>query len=88
MDQATFHIYLTIFNLVGLGLLGVAGWFMKTAVDSFKDKINEIHAAQKEQAKDIVDVKVHYLLKDDFSEFKDELWRKLDDLKEIVKHKE
>jgi len=49
------------------------------------ETIEKLH---RELAKEVVDVKVHYLLKDDFSEFKDELWRKLDDLKEIVRHKD
>jgi hypothetical protein len=86
MDAATFHLYFTAANSLFLLLLGVVGYLGRTAVESMKEQVKALQQTQVDQAKDIVDVKVHYLLKDDFSEFKDELWRKLDDLKEIVKH--
>ena len=60
---------------------------MRTTIEANKQRVDTLESLVKDQGKDIVEVKVHYLQKDDFSEFKNELWRKLDDLKSIVGHK-
>jgi len=70
------------------GVLAVLLYLMRTQLEDTKGRMETIEKLHRELAKEVVDVKVHYLLKDDFSEFKDELWRKLDDLKEIVRHKD
>ena len=69
------------------GVLLLLGYLMRTTVEANRKRVDDLETAIKEQGKDIVEVKVHYLQKDDFSEFKNELWRKLDDLKSIVGHK-
>lgn len=68
------------------GLLALLGWFMKTTLDSYKDRIIKLENRADNFDSGLTDVKVHYLHKDDFSEFKQELWAKLDDIKETVKH--
>jgi len=68
------------------GVLLLLGYLMRTTIEANKQRVDSLENTVKEQAKDIVEVKVHYLQKNDFSEFKDELWRKLDDLKSIVGH--
>lgn len=52
-------------------LLGGVIWFMKDAYKDVKD-------AQKELRHDLTIVKDTYFKKEDFREFKDELWTRLD----------
>jgi hypothetical protein len=76
-------------HLISWGLnvfLGVAGFFMKQTMDNNKDQLISIKVAMQKNTDDIVDIKVHYLHKDDFSEFKEELWHRLDDIKQSVAH--
>lgn len=57
-------------------LLSVLGFFLKDTIDRQKeleDSYNNLH--------DI------YVKKDDFREFKEELWKRLDDMKEEIKKK-
>ena len=68
------------------GVLLLLGYLMRTTIEANKQRVDQLEVAVKEQNKEIVEVKVHYLQKDDFSEFKNELWRKLDDLKATVGH--
>jgi len=70
------------------GVLLLLGYLMRTTIEANKQRVDTLEQLVKDQGKDIVEVKVHYLQKDDFSEFKNELWRKLDDLKSIVGHKQ
>jgi hypothetical protein len=68
------------------GVLLLLGYLMRTTIEANKQRVDTLEKLINEQGKDIVEVKVHYLQKDDFSEFKNELWRKLDDLKTSVMH--
>lgn len=76
------HYVSIALNLIVL----LIGYLMRTTIEANKQRVDSLESAVKEQGKDIVEVKVHYLQKDDFSEFKNELWRKLDDLKATVGH--
>lgn len=58
------------------GLLSVIGFFVKSNYDrqnALEDKYNSLHEI--------------YVKKDDFREFKEELWKRLDDMKEEIKKK-
>jgi predicted AlkP superfamily phosphohydrolase/phosphomutase len=59
---------------------------MKLAIERNQKTIDELQKDIDKTQDELVEVKVHYLQKDDFSEFKEELWRKLEDIKAIVKH--
>lgn len=64
------------FYWVLAALLSVLGFFLKGTIDRQKeleDSYNNLH--------DI------YVKKDDFREFKEELWKRLDDMKEEIKKK-
>ena len=76
------HIASIIFNLLALGI----GYLIKGTFDSMKERLDKLEKAKAEQDKDITDIRIHYLHKDDFSEFKQDLWSRLDDIKESVKH--
>jgi hypothetical protein len=52
-------------------LTGIVVWFMKTAYEDLKEKNKELENS-------ITHVKDTYFKKEDFREFKDELWTRLD----------
>jgi hypothetical protein len=58
------------------GLMMVIGYFLKGVMDK-----------QQEMAHEIATLHERYVKKDDFREFKTELWEKLDDLKQQLKDK-
>lgn len=58
------------------GLIMILGYFLKGTMDKLHEHealLNTMHE--------------RYVKKDDFKEFKDELWQKLDDLKAQIKDK-
>lgn len=62
-----------IIGVNGILILAV-GYFLKEAMDELKthrDKLSNLHET--------------YVKKDDFKDFKEELWARLDDLKQQVK---
>ena len=66
-------------ELVLWGLGGVTmilGYFLKGVMDEVKEHRSELSTLHE-----------RYVKKDDFREFKDELWEKLDDLKQQLKDK-
>jgi hypothetical protein len=67
-----------IISWIANGLLGVVMMFMKMAHDSTREDLKNL----KQQ---VDTVKEKYLHKDDFKDFKEELWARLDDVKTDVK---
>lgn len=59
-------------------LLGVGGWSMKTMITDLKAEIVKNRV-------DIDNVKDKYFKKEDFTEFKKELWQRLDRFEQDVK---
>lgn len=58
------------------GLLAVIGFFVKSNYDkqtALEEKFNNLHEV--------------YVKKDDFKDFKEELWRRFDELKEEIRKK-
>lgn len=76
MDPTTIATAGTIINL----LLGGVIWFMKTAYNDVKEQV-------KEQKQELDRVKDTYFKKEDFREFKDELWTRLDKMEVSWTHK-
>lgn len=74
MDQYGLLIVSLVFNAI----LGLAGFSMKSTVDDLK----EIARSNKQ---DIDHVKEKYFKKEDFTEFKQELWARLDRFEQDVK---
>lgn len=68
--EVQYTIALAIIN----GLMGVIMWFMKST-------INELKEQNKENRIEIVNIKDTYTKKHDFTEFKNELWLRLDAMK-------
>lgn len=60
-----------ILSFIINGLLGIAMYFMKMAHDNTREQL-------KEQRQEIVHIKDTYFKKEDFREFKDELWNRFD----------
>lgn len=60
-----------ILSIIINGVLGVAMYFMKQAHDHTKDQLQE-------QKEDIKHIKDNYFKREEFREFKDELWVRLD----------
>lgn len=72
---------LTITSLIFNGLLGIAMYFMRSAHENTKDEIKDLK-------KSVETVKDTYYKKEDFREFKEELWKKFDRLEEQLARKE
>lgn len=63
--------------LIGIGgAVGIIAWFLRGTMDEIKDH-RDLLATMHER----------FVKKDDFKEFKEELWVKLDDLKQQLKDK-
>jgi len=60
-----------IISLIINGLLGVSMYFMKQANDTNKEQLNS-------QRQDIQHIKDTYFKREEFRDFKDELWTRLD----------
>lgn len=76
MDPTTIATGGAVINL----LLGGVIWFMKTAYADIKEQV-------KEQKNELDRVKDTYFKKEDFREFKDELWTRLDKMEVSWTHK-
>lgn len=74
--MTTEGLMLLLFNVVG----GAAMWFLKDAYNEQRQKIKEL-----EQSLDRV--RDTYFKKEDFREFKDELWTKLEKIEVQVQKK-
>ena len=60
------------------------GYLMRTTIEESKRRMTDLEVDVRDLTHSITDVKVNYLHKGDFSEFKQELWAKLDDLKDTL----
>ena len=74
MDAQTLSIGLFLLNV----LLGIAGWAMKSQITDLKAEVVKNRV-------DIDNVKDKYFKKEDFTEFKKELWQRLDRFEQDVK---
>lgn len=59
---------------------------MKQQWDSHKEEVTEMKREVDDLKDDITDVKVNYLQKEDFSEFKNELWARLEEIKQQIRN--
>ena len=64
-------IILALFSLAFNGLFGVGMYFMKIAHDATKERLTKTETQ-------IDSIRDHYFKKEDFREFKEELWVRLD----------
>lgn len=67
-----------ILSLVANAILGLIAYTMKTTIDDLK----EVARSNKQ---DIEHIKEKYFKKEDFMEFKSELWKRLDRFEEDIK---
>jgi len=74
MDNTLLTVGLFIINL----LLGVAGWTMRSMITDLKLEVAHNRV-------DIDNVRDKYFKKEDFSDFKKELWSRLDRFEQDVK---
>ena len=74
MDGQTLSIGLFLLNI----LLGIAGWAMKSQITDLKAEVVKNRV-------DIDNVKDKYFKKEDFTDFKKELWQRLDRFEQDVK---
>lgn len=66
-------------------VLGIAGWLLKNEHNNTKEDIKEVKAANKELKTEVDGIKDRYYKKEDFLEFKKELWARLDRIEEVKK---
>ena len=74
MDSAVNFTQLVVWG--SGGLIMILGYFLRGVMDQQKDHATQLNTMHE-----------RYVKKDDFKEFKDELWLKLDDLKQQLKDK-
>mgnify|MGYP003439774902 FL=1 len=74
MDSTSLTVGLFIINL----LLGIAGWTMRSMITDLKLEVARNRV-------DIDNVRDKYFKKEDFSDFKKELWSRLDRFEQDVK---
>lgn len=73
------EVAITFSQIITIGIGGVVGiitWFLKGTMDEIKEHRSQLSTMHE-----------RFVKKDDFREFKDELWEKLDDLKQQLKDK-
>lgn len=70
-----------------IGLLSVSTYLLKRAVDQMDDALKEHKISHTALQLDVQNIKSEYLHKNDFREFKVELWAKLDELKTDMKER-
>jgi hypothetical protein len=68
-----------------VGLLGVATYFLKRTVDQMDNALKDHKTAHATLSVDVQNIKNEYLHKNDFREFKMELWSRFDDLKKDIR---
>ena len=66
-------------------LFALFAWFVKDAINNIKEKIHNATSFAKENHDAINQVKLDYVLKADFKEFRDELWNRLDRLEDLMR---
>lgn len=74
-------IVLAVFSLVANFMMGIIMFFIKFASDELKDKFRAQQEAFKMQQAAIDKIKDEYIKKEDFREFKEELFIRLDEIK-------
>jgi hypothetical protein len=67
-----------ILSLIANAVLGLIAWTMKTTLDDVKEQVRA-------NRQDVDHVKDKYFKKEDFQEFKTELWNRLDRFENDVK---
>lgn len=67
----------------GLGILVM--FFMSQWVSDLKSKNSSLQNQVNNADKEITNIRLHYVHKDDFSEFKKELWDRFDKLENLVR---
>lgn len=77
-------------NLVFLalqGLIGIALWMLKTMYSDLKLRIKEQEILIKAQQIALHDVRETYFKKEDWKDFRDELWNRLDKMEHVFEQK-
>ena len=74
MDNAVNFTQLVVWG--SGGLIMILGYFLRGVMDTQKDHAQQLNTMHE-----------RFVKKDDFKEFKEELWNKLDDLKQQLKDK-
>lgn len=74
-------IALAVFSVIANFTMGIIMFFIKFASDELKDKFRAQQEAIKMQQSAIDKIKDEYIKKEDFREFKEELFVRLDEIK-------
>lgn len=61
-----------------IGALGVINWFMRKTINKLENNVEELN-------KEIVEIKVHYLQKEEFTQFRQEIREMFADLRKDIK---
>jgi len=75
---------LHIASLLLNAILLVLGYFAKRTVEDMTGRIAKLETENGEIKEDLVDVKLHYVHKEDMKDFKDELFNRLDRIEAIL----
>lgn len=77
MSTEVLNAALFLFN----GVLGIAMWLLKQSYSDVKEQL-------KNNSQAIDNVKEHYFKKEDFRDFKEELWKRFDKLEDRLNEKD
>lgn len=77
MSTEVLNSALFLFN----GVLGIAMWLLKQSYSDVKEQL-------KNNSQAIDNVKEHYFKKEDFRDFKEELWKRFDKLEDRLNEKD
>lgn len=77
MSSEVLNTTLFLFNAV----LGIAMWLLKQSYKDIKDQL-------KDNSQAIDNVREHYFKKEDFRDFKEELWKRFDKLENRLNEKD
>lgn len=80
MDEKLFWLSLAV-NV----LLGVGGWVIQQYISQLKESQRLLASSITDMKSELTQVKLDYLHKADFREFKSELWERFDRLEKFLK---
>lgn len=66
-------------------MFALFAWFVKDAINTIKEKIAHVTTVAKENQDHINKIKLDYVLKEDFRDFREELFNRLDRLEDIMR---
>jgi hypothetical protein len=74
-----------LLNWIVTGVIALSGWALKNYAETQEHRIDELNKIVLSLSGQLTAVKLDYLHKSDFREFKDELWARFDKLEKYLR---